>query len=775
VAIDAFGMQQPWQVIRYIRDNAVQNSTYPAYAQGYGVVTFGRPPVSDLSTFRYVPYPAPTRLLDTRNGFGTYRVGPLLPDETRSVAARDLHVAVLNVAVVQPTTNGFVSVYPHGLSYPGATATLNVQAGVTRSNLVIVPFGSGALDIYSQAGGHVVVDVVGQMESESEFSQAPSTGGGRYRAVAATRVLDSQSCLGLAPCSGSPLQADSFTSIDFRNLDVPGLAPGAIPPDAIAVALSMTVDQPAASGYLAAIPGDSGDTSTSTLNYSAGLSATSMAIIRIDGAAAGVGKLFLKRSAHLQVDLLGWFTGANPGLIGDTGMYRTIRPRRLFDSRNGGASPLPGGSITAVDTVQPLQRDEVMAVAVNIASAQSAAPGAVELTTEQPTGEHRSLSFPVAGQAISAASLTAVDGNGFNIRPSSTTHAIIDITGYFIGAPPVPDPGSVVRISQRWDGSTAGLGLGSRPAQVVNSGNTVLFFAPVTGIVNPEAPYGHHAYVWSRATNSVVNLPTVGDVILNEAGNRIVYTTTSRLVSEDVDSESDAYISDLDGSNPRLLPLGGQHAYGVLEASDDLTRVVLRSLTGEFVALNVTSGATVTVPWDRSKEHLLSSDATQLFASKVDLQTGDTTIEVRSLVTGAVQTTVLRGAAFRPVLWSADGSTVAGSYVSPISGLAWNALLHLATGEVVRTDIPNSRMAALTTDGTGVVYWDRLWRVRDLSTGIDRTIEATWNGLPVSHRDDVRVAVLSGDGRYVAFTAAATNLLSETVVSQHIYLRDLQV
>jgi hypothetical protein len=112
----------------------------------------------------YVEVPS-TRVLDSRlPQYGAAKMagntaihlqitGAVVPPNARSVA--------LNVTATEPDLPGFLTVYPTGAARP-TTSNLNYVAGQTIPNAVIVGLGpTGAVDIFSNASTHVVVDVVG--------------------------------------------------------------------------------------------------------------------------------------------------------------------------------------------------------------------------------------------------------------------------------------------------------------------------------------------------------------------------------------------------------------------------------------------------------------------------------------------------------------------------------------------------------------------------------------------------------------------------------------
>jgi hypothetical protein len=80
-------------------------------------------------------------------------VGQFVPPNARSV--------VLNVTIAEPEGSGFATVFPGGAEQPN-TSNLNYRSGQTIPNAVIVGLGpTGAIDIFTSAKAHVLVDVVG--------------------------------------------------------------------------------------------------------------------------------------------------------------------------------------------------------------------------------------------------------------------------------------------------------------------------------------------------------------------------------------------------------------------------------------------------------------------------------------------------------------------------------------------------------------------------------------------------------------------------------------
>jgi len=119
-------------------------------------------PVSSQSG-KYHALP-PARILDTRDGAAVGAGGTITPTVTGlgGVPATGVSAVVVNVTVTQPTSPGFLTVYPNGTARPTAS-NLNFVANQTVPNLVVAKVGAdGKVAVFNFAGAtHVVLDVVG--------------------------------------------------------------------------------------------------------------------------------------------------------------------------------------------------------------------------------------------------------------------------------------------------------------------------------------------------------------------------------------------------------------------------------------------------------------------------------------------------------------------------------------------------------------------------------------------------------------------------------------
>ena len=118
---------------------------------------------SDLDGSHYVAQ-SPVRILDTRpSGL------PLAQGESRTLTVAGIggvptwaNAVVLNLTGTEPTAPTFVTAWPAGVPRPLASS-LNLGAGETVPNLVVVPLGTGgAISLFNNLGRvHLVADVVG--------------------------------------------------------------------------------------------------------------------------------------------------------------------------------------------------------------------------------------------------------------------------------------------------------------------------------------------------------------------------------------------------------------------------------------------------------------------------------------------------------------------------------------------------------------------------------------------------------------------------------------
>ena len=254
------------------------------------------------------PLVAPARLLDTRSdgvtvdgvsvaegirGAGTVQV---LQVAGRAGVPAGVSSAVLNVTVDQPETAGFITVYPCDAPLPTAS-NVNYVAGQTVPNAAIARLSAaGTVCLYTSATTHLIVDVSGYFATANVVVPL----------AAPARLLDTRS--DGATVDGAFRGGGLRPTGGTLQLIVNGRA--GIPPDAAAVILNVTVDQPQLPGFVTVYPPEGGRPNASNLNYIAGQTVPNAVIARVGS--GGTLCLFSSGATHLVVDVSGYIIGPPP-------------------------------------------------------------------------------------------------------------------------------------------------------------------------------------------------------------------------------------------------------------------------------------------------------------------------------------------------------------------------------------------------------------------------------------------------------------------------------
>jgi len=766
-------IEQPKDLVRYMTARNTAGVT-PTSTQGYGwgQMYNSHPPVQGVPT-HFVPSPSPQRILDTRptsgGPIGVPTGTPMTPDQILNFTVPGFAggqvtatAAVLNVTLVRATNYGYLQIYPLGGSYPGATSVLNAVAGQVRANTVVVPLGySGQMSLYSSGGGHVIVDLLGFMEPESaEGTLGFTLGSGRLHPTTPTRVLDSRACIGIAACSGEPYPADTFVDLGLKGFVDPADAANVIPADATSVALSVTVDTPAAVGYMSVIPGGQTTTPTSNLNYDAGASLTTTVFVGLHDSPTGDVRVYLQRSAHLQVEVLGWFTGAT-GVGEQRGMFVPMTPTRLLDTRQPPHSkPIAHESVPVDATVKGVPTDAI-AIMINNVSVSSVAPGEVQASATVPgdTPTFRNLSFPIADRVIAAATLTTLDRGAYELTTSASTHLVSDAFGYFISSRWQPFPTDVVTIgthAANGDPISAPL----IPHAASANGEFVIFFSYATAL--DATPTGTHWYRWQRSTGESTELPYASDggVSISDDGKVVAFETYAHLTP----AEANEFGMLLYAVNLDTLALQfvsrAPNGYSSHLAPDGL------SIVSGYVFYDRLDFAThVHTPLGLPTTTSLAFTSSPEYAITFNHNASNCLV-TRTRVSTLVQNSVnVPNCTFSgPVAYSADGSEM---LVGDMSG-AFRAV-DLDTGAIVAlapTDlrVGGLRSVRLSTNGDFVYMTatdnGRFFRT-NTATGVTTGWNLTANG--DSLNGQLTFLVYVGDGSFAIAGCAATNLQSTPV------------
>ena len=357
------------------------------------------PPRADASTFTPV---TPARLVDTRNGIGASgRVEAgrqiVVQVATGTRVPTDATAAVVNVAAVNPSAPGFVTVYPCTDGVPN-TSTLNYVAGQTVANTTIAALsGAGQLCVWTYAETDILVDITGWL--------GPS-GTSRLTPIGPTRVVDTRSGIG-----GLRLGGGQTMEVDFN---------GIVPGGASAVAVNVTAVNAPTPGFLTVFPCSDALPNTSTVNYVAAEARPNNTIV---GLSAGRMCVYSDAATDVLVDLVGSFGSAGLG-------YRPTSPVRVLDTRRTvtlGAGDAVGYSIGAagLGTLVP------GAAYVNVTAADHLAPGYVT-TYDCVTRRDTSTLNQQVGQATANGAIVPLSG----LRSCAWTFGggdlIVDLNGWWV-------------------------------------------------------------------------------------------------------------------------------------------------------------------------------------------------------------------------------------------------------------------------------------------------------------------------------------------------------
>ncbi|WFE63383.1 hypothetical protein [Micromonospora sp. WMMD714] len=406
----------------------------------------------------YYPMTTPTRIMDTRTGIGTVK-GRIGAGRTAflQVAGRDtlprngIGAVVLNVTVVGPTANGFVTVHPAGEALPTAS-TINFAKGWLGSNNTTVKLGAtGALSVYNRNGEtDVVIDVIGFYAGDETIMFERGMGG-QVQWYEPYRVMDTRT-RGLIPAGG---EFNAWIDFHTYNPKVRGLI------------LNITAVNPQQAGFLTSWSGEVPRPNASTVNYGAGKVVPNLAYVRTapcpEGSCNGATgaaryRFYTSATTHIVVDLVGV---VDDGTEVDGMRFTPMSPTRIVDSRIGQGLPTALGAHEAGKVTAPaaMLTDATQVLAMNVTAV---APTTNTVVTVWPADTGRakpnaSNLNPAPGQVVSNGVLGVLGPqDAFYVdNLSGRTHLVADVTGTF----------------QVYPGTAAGSRRAGRPA-VAGSGWT---------------------------------------------------------------------------------------------------------------------------------------------------------------------------------------------------------------------------------------------------------------------------------------------------------------
>lgn len=246
---------------------------------------------------------------------------------------------------------------------------------------------------------------------------------GSFHPVNSTRVLDTRRLGGLA--SGGVLRP-------------PVAGAGAIPVDASAVTVNVTVLTPARSGSISVFPGDQAWNGAASISFTAGLTKQSM-IIAVLGSN---GSLAVRNNtgAPLQLigDVAGYYLG---GTAAGPGMFHPLGLNRVFDTRAAGAHPLAAGSSTPMPIAGHggVPASGVGGVVANLTVLSPARSGSVSTYASGTVWDGSASESFVAGRSEQDVLSLGLGSDGAAVIRNNTAaplQVVVDVIGYYLAGSP---------------------------------------------------------------------------------------------------------------------------------------------------------------------------------------------------------------------------------------------------------------------------------------------------------------------------------------------------
>lgn len=410
---------------------------------GWGRSALGTPPDPPPTPgpTRFVALGQPTRIFDSRpesavnasGDLGPYLPGTILDLDPTGGLVTDpgLRAVVLNITTKNAASAGFVQAYSTLREPAGATSSINISVPAeARPNLVVVEPGElGRFSAYLQAGGHLIVDIVGWFEAVDPVPVAA----GRFVSIQPERWLDTGP-LGPAPATTTP-QAGNASIVEVAPFA------GAVPNDGSVAALvvNVTADIAGAGGFLRAEPTGASGLTNSTVNYEPGQAYANTTVVPLG--AGGTISVYSSQSARVIVDVVGYIT-SDTATPGDDGLLINVVSGRNYDSRlpEGSPNPLPAGTERDVPITgfggppQAVVPAGAGAVIANLVAVDPLAGGyllAYPAGGSQPSTSNVNFA---GGQTVANAAFLKLGDNGeVTVFGSQQMHVIIDVNGYFTG------------------------------------------------------------------------------------------------------------------------------------------------------------------------------------------------------------------------------------------------------------------------------------------------------------------------------------------------------
>ena len=375
------------------------------------------------------PLPEARRVFDSRTTADG--ATPLVGNQARTITTGvdgAVSAAVLvNLTFVGPSADGFLTAWAAGAGRP-ATSNVNAQAGEVVANTAVVPVDAqGRIQLMTNAGAHVVVDLLGTFDTTvSASNPSGAVRAGRLVPLDPARLADTRE-----PAVGDNAYVDrGGAPVDVVNVAVAGRH--GVPATGVAsVALTVTAVAGAQDlgGWVTVAPAGADRPPTSNVNTNrAGDIRPNLVVVPLG--ADGSIDLHLFRTDDVVVDVTGWFTDSTAA-DGTAGRFRSVAPYREVDTR----TPFGFDSFGVPDTrtLDPASMPaNAGGVAQNVTIVGNTSAGFVTSypTDPRPFASTANASGP--DQLRAASSFTRLGAGGavryFAMMP---TDLVVDVTGWF--------------------------------------------------------------------------------------------------------------------------------------------------------------------------------------------------------------------------------------------------------------------------------------------------------------------------------------------------------
>lgn len=278
--------------------------------------------------------------------------------------------------------------------------------------------GDAALGNPSPTGGPTNVDI-GLREADGAAVSA-----NKYVPITPTRVLDTR--YGVGGWSGKvPAQGNLPVAIV-------GAVP-AVPSNATAVVLNLTVTEPESPSFVTVFPANEGLPNASSVNIETpGQTIANLVTVRLGGGAI---RIYTQTNTHLLADVAGYFV---PASTATSGRYQVLTPTRLLDTRSVNAvrsGALGGGEFVNLDVagLAGLPRDATAAV-LNLTATEPVGGGYVSITPlGAELGSVSNINVSSPGQTIANQVITPLNNGWATVYAAVGTHVLVDLAGWFTG------------------------------------------------------------------------------------------------------------------------------------------------------------------------------------------------------------------------------------------------------------------------------------------------------------------------------------------------------